>query len=72
MVKVSQRVNTVMGWGTIKNFEYCDIRKKHCEYGNTYSDGCRIGVILDNPKNWSLSKPGTIPYFLLSDLLDWE
>jgi hypothetical protein len=72
MLKPGVIVDTVFGKGQIVDFEHCVIGAP-CFKNYTYVDGCRIGVMLDKPSNWPChSKKSGLPYFLLSDLLDWE
>lgn len=71
---IAQKVQTKKyGAGVIVNFEVCDVRFKKCFYFDAYENGARIGVKLDNPKNWPLhSESSGIPYFLPSDLVEGE
>ena len=65
-MKINQRVNTKFGFGTIVEFE----RLTHpISYPLEYSDGDRIGVLLDEPTNWVCHTPRNKPYFLANDIL---
>lgn len=71
-IRPGVRVLTVLGYGIIIDFEHCVVNAKPVKTEN-YVDGDRIRVKLDNPKNWVChSEKSGLPYFLLSDLLDWN
>ena len=73
VIKPGTRVLTVYGWGTIINFERVPHINSPIVHATEYAEGDRIGVKLDNPTNWAChSETSGNPYFLLSDLLDWE
>lgn len=65
--KVGDRVDTnKYGLGTVENFEFCG---DTVHISNVYSRNGRVGVRLDEPDRWSLSKTtSTPPYFRPSEL----
>jgi hypothetical protein len=70
MFKIGQKVyNPRFGSGTVKVFEqYFNVRAS-CEYSDSYVEGSRVGVALDNPEKWSLSDNGkNLCFFLASEL----
>ena len=71
-MKLGDRINTKLGWGTVVGFENINVRANKCSIQSTPDDeGGRVVVALDDQSKWPWGRDFDQyhPYMCASDLL---